>query len=132
MEHDELAHAHVQAGEIADHAAVGHQHERRTVAVRGDGVPDLAHETSPELGVAERALKRRPRLRLSEREAPGVQATAARAGEDFAHADAVLAERLADAPGLGAAVVVAIALCRAVVPSRPRRIEATRRVAVAQ
>src|SRR5439155_21180907 len=84
------------------------------------------------IGVAERALKRRPRLRLSEREAPGVQATAARAGEDFAHADAVLAERLADALGLRAAVVVEIALCRAVVQSRPRRIEATRRVAVAQ
>src|SRR5207247_2872129 len=85
-----------------------------------------------ELGVAERTLKRRPRLRLSKGEAPGVQATAARAGEDFAHADAVLAERLADALGLGTAIVVEIALCRAVVQSRPRRIEATRRVAVGE
>lgn len=77
------------------------------------------------------ALQDIPRLRLPEGQPGRVQAPAARAGPDRAHGNAVVPKRLADPPGLPAAVFVQVALGRAVLQLGVGRIEGPGGVAVA-
>src|SRR5688572_1662007 len=99
--------------------------------MRRDQLLDLGDETLPELGVPQRALQRRPRLRRSEGEPRGLEATAARTREDGADADAVSSECLADAPRLRPTGLIEVALGRAIIQPCVGRIEGARRVAVA-
>src|SRR5204863_9616103 len=92
----------------------------------------LLELATAELRVVEGSLQDQPGLRLAEREARRVHATAPRAGQHIADGDAVAAERLAHFRGLGATRLVEIALGRAVIEPGRRRIEGAGRVAVAQ
>src|SRR5262245_17587137 len=129
---DELAHADVEAGQVAHDAAVGDEHERRTAQMRADGLPDLRDLALAALGVVQRALQRLPRLYAATGEPRRLEAAAARAREDVADGDPVLAKRLADPRGLRPAAVVQVALRRAVLELRVGRVERPGGIAVAE
>src|ERR1041384_4681428 len=131
-------HGHLAFGEVR---WPGHGVERGAVA-GGDEVLAFLHRRRkqfPELVVAPRVLRlRRPaahlvhRLRPAEREARGFHGAAERAREHLAERDAEALHVRADVARLGAALVGEIALLRAVLIARHRRIvlvEVRRRVA---
>src|SRR5262245_1283732 len=99
-QHDERAHRHAQAGEVANNAAVGDEHERRPGLVSVEHRADLGELAVAEGRVTERATEWRPRLGPTEGQACRLHAAAARARQDPAHRDALAPERLTDPPGL--------------------------------
>src|SRR5262249_30535494 len=100
--------------------------------MRGHPVFDLGDQSAPQIRIVQASLEHVPRLRASEGQSSGVHASAARTRQNLAHLDALLLERLADAHGLSAPLLVEIALRAAVVEPRVGRIEAAGRVAVTE